>query len=253
MTTAIELRSVSLQMAGRQLLREVNLSLAQGETGVVVGETGSGKSSLVRLVLAFPGAQREDLISIDGEVFVDGAGVFGLSRVQMQELRRKVGVVRGRGGLIENMDVVRNICLPLAYHGSRFGAEDIDRQCAELMASLGIEDLARTGRRPVTLTAAESAYVSLARALIIKPAVLLVDDPTLGLGEQASGLFIDQLFAAPVLTRLVVASRLGPYLNRGDRFFLLEAGKLLELGNKRDVIKSEHPWIKAELANSRWD
>ena len=95
MTTAIELRSVSLQMAGRQLLREVNLSLAQGETGVVVGETGSGKSSLVRLVLAFPGAQREDLISIDGEVFVDGAAVFGLSRVQMQELRRKVGVVRG--------------------------------------------------------------------------------------------------------------------------------------------------------------
>ena len=145
MTSAIAMRDVALKMGDARLLHEVNLDLQAGETGVVIGETGSGKSSLLRLVLGLPGIQREDQVRIRGEVLVEGVSVFELSSGELQDLRRKIGLVKGDGGLIENMDVRRNVALPLAYHASAMRGDQIESRCEAVLADLGIADLAGPG------------------------------------------------------------------------------------------------------------
>jgi len=185
-------------------------------------------------------------------VEVAGRPIFDLDQRQLQELRRQVGVVKGGGGLIENMDVRRNICLPLAYHASHISGDDINRRCVEIMNRLDIAHLAGLGRRPVTLNAEERAYVSLARALMIEPIVLLADDATLGMGEEMAQRFIAHLFTGRGLPRLIVTTRLLPYINRGDRFYLLEEGTIIPLGDRQEVLGCDHPWIRAEMANSSW-
>ncbi len=252
MSTVIALRNLSLQMGQSLLLQQVNLDLAEGETGVIVGDTGSGKSTLLRLILGLPGMQREDQALIEGEVEVAGRQIFDLTQGQLQELRRQVGVVKGGGGLIENMDVRRNICLPLAYHASHISGDDIDRRCVEIMNRLDIAHLAVLGRRPVALNAEERAYVSLARALMVEPILLLADDATLGMGEETAQRFIAHLFTGRGLPRLIVTTRLLPYINRGDRFYLLEEGTVIPLGDRQEVLECDHPSIRAEMANSSW-
>ena len=195
MSTVIALRNISLQLGQSLLLQQINLDLAEGETGGIGGDTGSGKSTLLRLILGLPGMQQVDQMQLEGEVEVAGRQVFDLDQRQLQELRWQVGVVKWGGGLIENMDVRRNICLPLAYRASHFSGDDIDRRCVEIMNRLDIAHLAGLGRRPVTLNAEERAYVSLARALINEPILLLVDDATLGMGEETAQRFIEHLFA----------------------------------------------------------
>jgi len=250
MSTVIALRNISLQMGQSLLLQQINLDLAEGETGVIVGDTGSGKSTLLRLILGLPGMQQDDQMQLEGEVEVAGRQIFDLDQRQLQELRWQVGVVKWGGGLIENMDVRRNICLPLAYRASHFSGDDIDRRCVEIMNRLDIAHLAGLGRRPVTLNAEERAYVSLARALINEPILLLVDDATLGMGEETAQRFIEHLFAGRGLPRLMVTTRVLPYVNRGDRFYLLEKGTVIPLGDRQELLGCDHPWIRAEMANS---
>lgn len=253
MTSAIVLRDISLQLGDALLLREVNMDIGIGETGVVVGESGSGKSSLLRLILGLPGIRRDDRVELKGEIELGGQLLFALDQGQIQELRRRIGVVKGVGGLIENMDVLRNITLPLAYHTSSMSVEEVDQRCEKIMIELDIAHLAASGRRPVALNSEERAYVSLARALIVEPTMLLADDPTLGMGELATQRFVAHLFAGGPMTRLVSTTRLLPYIKRADHFFLLEAGKLRPLGGMQEIIECDHPWVRAELESSRWD
>ena len=162
------MKDVSLEMGGRVLLRGVDLEVEAGETAVIAGEVGSGKSSLLRLILGMPGMQREDEVRLWGDIFVDGQAVFALALGPLQELRQQIGLVKGEGGLIENMDVRSNITLPLNYHARNAGREGVDKRYEEVMTALGIEALGLSGHRPVALTGEERAYVALARAFIIR-------------------------------------------------------------------------------------
>ena len=253
MTSAIAMRDVGLKVGDAHLLSGVNLDLRAGEMGVVIGETGSGKSSLLRLVLGLPGVQREDRVRIWGEVLVEGVSAFDLSSGELQDLRRKIGLVKGDGGLIENMDVRRNITLPLVYHASAMHGGQINARCEAVLSDLGIAHLGRSGRRPVALNLEERAYVSLARARIVEPTILLADDPTLGLGVGASERLLGHLCGGGPMTRLITTSWLLPYIDRADRFYLLEDGRVLPLGRGAELEECEHPWVRAELAGSRRD
>jgi len=253
-SAAISLRNVSLQMHDTIHLHRIDLELGFGETVVVAGDVGSGKSLLLRMVLGLPGIQREDEVQLGGEVVVDGESVFGLSPGELRDLRRRIGLVKSDGGLIENMDVRQNITLPLTYHASKMGAEFISERYAAVLAALDCTVLGESKQRPVALNRVQQVYVALARALIVEPVILLADDPTRGLGAQAAEEIARHLFSSEVqLTRLIATTRLTPYLEWADRFFLLEEGEVVPLGDTSELMKCDHPWIRAELSRGNWD
>lgn len=249
-TGKIELIDVSLEVEGQRFLAGVNLHIPAGQVVAVCGAAGSGKSFIPRLLQGLPGMQKEDRVRLWGDVLVDGESVFDLGEGPLRQLRRRMGVVMREGGLIDNMDIAHNITLPLAYHeGGDWGGEYIEARCQEVVTRLGISHLLEPGLRPVALNREEKLLVALARAQVVAPNLLLADDPINGLSEAVARRFVAQFCQCPAgrCTRLVAASRIGPLLGCVERFLLLDAGNMIELGDAEAVHRSPHPWVRAEL------
>ena len=163
----ISFSGVSLYINERLFLDRIDLSVPEGETLVIAGPAGCGKSLVIRLVMGMPGLPRGESVAIDGTVQVDGVDLIGMSAVQLQLLRSQIGSVLRGGGLIDNMDVLQNITLPLNYHfRDVIGADAIAARCQLLLETLGQGHLDQPGRRPVSLNREEKVYVALARAFV---------------------------------------------------------------------------------------
>ena len=251
MTTAIALHDVSLSLDGGRILEGVNIALPTGSTGVLVGENGCGKSSLLRLLLGLPGYQREDRAEIEGIVKIHGASIYDLAHGELQALRRSMGLIKGTGGLVENMDIRRNIGLPLAYNTSGLSVDQVEARCQAVLEDLDIAYLAQPGLRPIALNLEEHVYVELARTRAAKVDILLADDPTMGLGVGVSQRFVDHLCEDTAQTRLIATTLLRPYIKHADVFYLLEDGRIRFSGNADELAACDHPWVRAELSGDR--
>ena len=257
---------VSLTVDGRRYLDRAELEVPEGESLVISGPPGCGKSFILRLILGLPGMRR-DAFHIEGDVLVDGQSVFDSSPQWLQRLRRHVGSVLRGGSLIENMDIRRNIMLPLNYHYRNvMDVGDIDARCDALLDDMGLRDVATPGRRPVTLNRLERMYTALARALINLPHLLLIDEPTAGLTPEAARCLarfcfyyrpefssrspepIEEMASRP-MTRIVTAVDLERFLDYGHRFAILVDGQLEILGTRDDVVGSSDPRV-LELLSS---
>ena len=252
---------LSLWVGERCFLQEIDLVVEEGKTLVVAGEPGSGKSFFLRLALGLPGMGRADEVRYQGDVTVDGFSALEGEIGLLQQWRRQVGALLRSGGLIDNMDVRRNITLPLYYHFSDImSPQQIEGRCSTLMAALDIEYLDQPGLRPTGLNSEERIYVALARALINEPCVLLADDPAAGLGPEATARLLPRLFYRPEfedgiavhqrtshpVTRLITTTDIGDYLDKGDCFAVLEDRRLRMLGDREAVSPGGDSWNLVE-------
>ena len=267
MPPLVEFRDVTLEVDGQLYLRRANLEVYRGESLVVAGLPGSGKSFVIRLMLGLPGLASASRVQFDGEVWVDGRDLTALSTSELQQLRARIGTVLRGGGLIENMDVRRNITLPLTYHHRKaMGGAEIDGRCELLLADLGIAHLSRPGLRPVGLNREERAYVALARALANEPFLLLLDDPAAGLSPGRAARLSESCLGyyprfpthpAPLpvtgqpLTRVVTTSDLSRYLEWGDRFAVLWQQQLHVVGGRDEVALSAERQVRELLSPER--
>lgn len=233
----IVLDKVSLWVGERLFLEDIELTIGEGETVVVGGQPGSGKSFLLRLVLGLPGMSQSDEVRLRGEVIAAGNELLPGKSGFLQNWRRQVGSVLWFGGLIDNMDIRRNITLPLYYHFSDMMHPDqIEARCSLLLSELGITHLDKPGLRPIATNSEERIRVALARALINQPCALLLDDPISGLGPETVARLLPKLFYRPSfadgievhertrrpVSRLIVTTNLDAYREWGDRFAILE-------------------------------
>ena len=238
---------VSLWMGENLFLEDVELVIKEGETVVVSGQPGSGKSFLLRLVLGLPGMSRADAVRFRGDVIIAGSRLLNGRADFLLNWRRQVGSILWFGGLIDNMDIRRNITLPLYYHFSDMMHPDqIEARCGLLMAELNITHLDKPGLRPIATNSEERIRVALARALINQPCALLLDDPIAGLGPETSAHLLPQLFRRPSfadgievheraggpVSRLIVTTNLDAYREWGDRFAILEDRKVRMIEEK---------------------
>ncbi|MFC1525259.1 ATP-binding cassette domain-containing protein [Candidatus Latescibacterota bacterium] len=233
---------VSLRVDGRTFLRQVSLSVQEGETLVVAGLPGCGKSFILRLILGLPGTGLSDSVAVEGQVLAEGESVLDMPAPVLQQWRCRTSSVMRGGGLIENMDVRRNILLPLLYHCRDFmEPAEIDARCDRLLDELGIGELDVRGLRPVSLNREQRVYVSLARALIVEPRVLLMDDPVEGLSPERARrlksfcLEYSSSASSPgrgPVTRVVTTNDLSRYLDHGNRFAVLSGGCLEDIGDR---------------------
>jgi cell division transport system ATP-binding protein len=158
---------------GREVLREVDLALGRGEFVFVTGPSGGGKTSLLRLLalLHLPSA---------GRLTMFGQDVARLDRHRLAGLRRRIGMVFQDVRLLEHLSVRDNVALPLRINGAR--DEQIGGFVSEILTWLGLGDVIETW--PATLSMGQRHLVSIARAVITRPNLLLCDEPTANLDAK---------------------------------------------------------------------
>ena len=173
MTTAadpgiVRFESVGLRYGlGPEVLRDVTFALAEGSFHFLTGESGAGKSSLLKLLYLALKPTR-------GVMTLFGRDVASVSRAALPALRRQVGVVFQEYRLLPHLSAFDNVALPLRIAGAR--ESEIARNVAELLAWVGLKDQMKA--RPSTLSGGQQQRVAIARAVIGRPKLLLADEPT---------------------------------------------------------------------------
>lgn len=170
----VRIRSLNKTFTGRAgrvtALDGIDLDIRRGEIFGIIGLSGAGKSTLVRCInfLETPTA---------GTVTVDGQELGSLSKKQLLEARRSMGMIFQQFNLLQQRTALQNICFPLEIAGT--SKADAEKRAKELLEIVGLSD--RAGNYPSQLSGGQQQRVAIARAIITRPCVLLADEPTAGL------------------------------------------------------------------------
>lgn len=228
----IELRHVYKSFGTRQILRDVNLTIADGETMVILGASGSGKSTILKLIIGL-------LTADSGEVLVDGREISKLSEDEMNEVRRHMGMVFQYSALFDSMNIKENVAFGLRQH-KRLGEEDINHIVREKLRMVGLADIEEL--MPANLSGGMKKRVSLARAIALDPSIILYDEPTAGLDpimSTAISHLIRHTQETMHATSVVVTHDMKSARDIADRMAFLYQGSFLEIGEPSVLYQSK--------------
>src|SRR5262245_4186731 len=221
----------------QEILRGVDLEVAAGETLVIIGRSGGGKSVLLKNLVGLmqPNA---------GEIRIDGQSIIGLSERRLADIRRKVGILFQSGALFDSMTVEENIAFPLREAGLRDPAV-IQRKIAEMLEVIELEGQEK--KLPVNLSGGMKKRVGLARAIINQPSCILYDEPTAGLDPVVSdsiNRLIRRLQERYSVTSIVVTHDMKSAFHVGDRIAYLHEGQIYFQGTPAELQASTDPIIQ---------
>ncbi len=228
----------------QRVLNGIDLKVTRGQTVAVLGQSGTGKSVLLKLLIRL---QQPDA----GTIRVCGQEIASLPLDELNEVRKKVGFLFQQAALYDSLTVEENVIFPLARHSTLSLAEQHDR-ARELLSSVGMEK--HLAKMPSEISGGMQKRVGLARALVLDPDVLLFDEPTAGLDPITAGeidKLILELKEKRKITSLVVTHDLHGAKLFSDHIVVLRDGKILIEGVFEDLQKSQDPFVAAVLERGR--
>jgi phospholipid/cholesterol/gamma-HCH transport system ATP-binding protein len=239
----IELRNVSKRFGANPVLRDVNLQLYGGQTTVCIGESGIGKSVLLRHII---GLLKPD----QGEVYFHGQRIDTMGDKQLVEVHKHFGYLFQMGALFDSMTVGENVAFPLQEHTDypRSRILEIVREKLRLVDLEGVES-----KKPAELSGGQRKRVALARAIALDPEVILYDEPTTGLDPiRAEGIneLIVKIKRERGVTGVVVTHDLNSTYAVADRILMLHDGNFIIDGTPEQVRRSSDPRVRAFLQAS---
>lgn len=233
---AIKLTDLCKAFGSQTVLDGVNLQVQAGETLVVLGRSGTGKSVLLRLLI---GLQPPD----SGSIEVLGQEITGLAEDRLYEVRKKVGFVFQNSALYDSLTVLENVAFPLKYQKRMLARERRDR-ARELLSQVGME--ASADKMPTDISGGMKKRVGLARALALEPDLMLYDEPTAGLDPITSGEInelILKLKQDRAMSSIVVTHEIHSAEVIADRVALLNEGRIVFDGSFKALKDSEDPFV----------
>ena len=237
-----DLVDIHKRFDGNEVLRGVSLAVPRGETMVIMGGSGSGKTVTLRLMAGL-------IRPTSGRVFVFGERIDTLSEEALLPIRRRMGYVFQGAALFDSLTVLENVAYPLREHTGLGDAEIRERVRHFLsLVGLGTEVL---GLLPSELSGGMRKRVGIARALAQEPEVLLFDEPTAGLDPTNARMVADlivQLRGGVCDTSVVVTHDLELTRTVADRVAILIDGRFAALGPRDEVLASGNPAVQAFLA-----
>jgi len=227
----------------KQVLGGVNLRINRGETMVVIGGSGSGKSVLIKHVIGL-------LTPDDGSVLVDGVDISHLREKDLNEFRKKYGMLFQAAALFDSLTVWENVGFGLMQHTplSKKEIREAARRKLEMVGLKGVEDL-----MPSELSGGMRKRVGLARAIAMEPEIILYDEPTTGLdpimADAINNLIIEMKKRINVTAIAITHDMVSAY-KIGDRIAMLYEGKILEVGTPDEIRKSANPVVQQFITGS---
>src|SRR3989338_8388039 len=239
----IEARKLVKAFNGRLVLNQLNLSVNKGETLVIIGRSGCGKSVFIKHLI---GLMKPD----SGEILIDGKTVSALSFKQLNQLRMRFGMLFQGSALFDSMTVGENVGFSLTEHtdlSQRVVRERV-QESLEHVGLKGIEDL-----KPSELSGGMKKRVALARAICMRPEILLYDEPTTGLdpimADAINDLIIEMQKKLKV-TSVVVTHDMKSAYKVASRIAMMYQGQIIQTGKPDEIRSSKDPVVKQFITGS---
>jgi phospholipid/cholesterol/gamma-HCH transport system ATP-binding protein len=239
----IEIVDLYKSFGQKEVLRGVNLFIEKGQSMVIIGGSGSGKSVLLKHII---GLLRPD----KGSVFIEGLDITKLNEKNLYKVRKKFGMLFQGAALFDSLKVWENVSFFLMRHRgiSEKKAKEIAIEKLRLVGLVGIEDL-----MPSELSGGMRKRVGLARAIAHDPEILLYDEPTTGLdpimADAINDLIID-LKKKLNVTSVAITHDMHSAYKIGDRIAMLYEGKIIEVGTPEEIKNSSNPIVRQFITGS---
>ncbi|PYJ11017.1 MAG: ABC transporter ATP-binding protein [Verrucomicrobia bacterium] len=239
----VELRDVQLHFEEKKVLGGVSLTVKPLERLVIMGQSGSGKSTILRLILGL-------LQPTAGSVFFKQFEISRLPRRKLQQIRSRIGMVYQYSALLSSRSVRDNVALPLEEL-THTSSDEIDRIVEEKLDLVGMAHARK--QMPSELSGGMKKRVSLARALVLEPELILFDEPTAGLDPVIASV-IDELIISLTekseVTSVIVTHEMDSAFRIGTRMAMLYQGKIIEEGEPEAFKRSTDPVVAQFLSGS---
>jgi phospholipid/cholesterol/gamma-HCH transport system ATP-binding protein len=223
-----------------KVLTGIQLDIAEGETCVILGGSGSGKTVLMKHMIGLLKPDR-------GRVLVEGEDIVPLDADALEIMRRKFGMVFQAAALFDSMTVYENVSFPLREHKkiSEEESREIVKKKLEIVGLRGVEE-----KFPADLSGGMRKRVGLARAIVLDPKIVLYDEPTTGLDPITTD-YVDEMILDAKrqlgVTSVVISHDIASAFKVGDNIAFLSQGRIVEHGPPEQLRASEHPAVKVFL------
>ncbi|MFP2927705.1 ABC transporter ATP-binding protein [Pyxidicoccus sp. 3LG] len=239
---AIEVKDVYKSFGTQEALRGVNLVVPEGTTCVLMGVSGSGKSVLMKHIMGLMKPDR-------GVVLVEGQEVAKMNDAELDQMRRKQGILFQANALFDSLNVFDNVAFPLRER-TRMPEPEITETVNKTLAKVGLSHAST--RFPGELSGGMQKRVGFARATILQPKILLYDDPTAGLDPLTTAAVNEIIMTGKEqlgATSLVITPDVASAFGMADNLALMHEGRVVEYGPPEKFRESQHPEVKAFLRN----
>jgi phospholipid/cholesterol/gamma-HCH transport system ATP-binding protein len=233
----VEIRDLHFSYVDRPILTGLNMSFPRGKVIAVMGGSGSGKTTILRLI----GGQLKTKV---GTVIVDGENVMTLGRRSLFALRRKMGMLFQHGALFTDLSVFENVAFPLREHTKL--PEPLLRDLVLMkLHAVGLRNAAKL--KPSEISGGMARRVALARAIALDPQLVMYDEPFAGLDPISMGVtanLIRRLNDALGSTSILVSHDVHESFLIADYVYFLSQGKIVAHGTPQDMLASDDPYVK---------
>ena len=233
----LEVKNVHKSFGERKILNGVEVFAREGETLVIMGGSGGGKSTLLKILI---GLLRPD----EGNVLILGTDIAKASDDNLNEVRKKFGMLFQGSALFNSLTVGENVALPLKEH------TDLDDEIIKIIVKVKLELVGLTGfedLRPYEISGGMKKRVALARAIALDPKIVFYDEPGAGL-DPITASVIDRLIMDLTkklkMTSVVVTHEMTSAFRIADRMVVIQKGQIIAAGTPEEIKNSEHPYVQ---------
>ena len=239
----IEIIDVHKNFGELEVLKGVNLSVKRGETIVIIGRSGCGKSVLLKHLIGI-------LTPDSGKLLFNGVNISQMKENELVEHRKKFGMLFQAAALFDSLSVKENVAFGLREHMD-LSEEEIDRITSKKLSLVGL--YAVEGKKPAELSGGMRKRVGLARAFAMDPAIILYDEPTTGLDPITSDIINELIVKIKKelnVTSFAVTHDMKSAYKIADRIAMLYDGKIIESGTPEEIQNTSNPIVRQFIAGN---
>ncbi len=239
----VHLEDVTMAFEGKIVLEGVDLKVPRGKITVVMGGSGSGKSTCLKLIVGF-------IRPSQGKIWIDGKDVLRMTPAERLEVQKSIGMSFQYSALFDSMTVFENVAFPLREH-TRLGEEEIHERVVAMLARLGMPG--SEDKMPSDLSGGMKKRVGVARAIMLQPKIMLFDEPESGLDPITTtsiAELIMEMRDSFHITCLVISHNLASTRLIGDKVCMLYKGKIIAEGTPAELDANPDPVLQQFLHGS---